>query len=43
VYRTSIEDRQRIFDHNVLSRRPSKSLLQLIWLELKDKVLVSSN
>jgi P-type Ca2+ transporter type 2C len=41
VYRTSIEDRQRIFGQNVLPRRPSKSLLQLMWLALKDKVLVS--
>ena len=43
VYRTSIEDRQRIFGQNVLPRRPSKSLLQLMWLALKDKVLVSSD
>jgi Ca2+-transporting ATPase len=43
VYRTSIEDRQRIFGQNVLPRRPSKTLLQLMWLALKDKVLVSSN
>ena len=43
VYRTSIEDRQRIFGQNVLPRRPSKSLFQLMWLALKDKVLVSSN
>jgi Ca2+-transporting ATPase len=41
VYRTSIEDRQRIFGQNVLPRRPSKTLLQLMWLALKDKVLVS--
>jgi Ca2+-transporting ATPase len=43
VYRTSIKDRQRIFGRNVLPRLPSKSLLQLMWFELKDKVLVSSN
>ena len=43
AYRTSIEDRQRIFGQNVLPRRPIKSLLQLMWLALKDKVLVSSN
>ena len=43
VYRTSIEDRERIFGQNILPRRPSKSLLQLMWLALKDKVLVSSN
>ena len=43
AYRTSIEDRQRIFGHNILPRRPTKTLLQLMWLALKDKVLVSSN
>lgn len=43
AYKTSIEDRQRIFGENVLPRRPTKSLLQLMWLALKDKVLVSSN
>ncbi|KAH9975144.1 hypothetical protein BJV77DRAFT_957403, partial [Russula vinacea] len=29
------------FGRNILSRRPIKSLLQLMWLALKDKVLVS--
>ena len=43
AYKTSIEDRRRIFGQNVLPRRPTKSLLQLMWLALKDKVLVSSN
>ena len=43
AYKSSIDDRQRIFGHNVLPRRPIKSLLQLMWLALKDKVLVSSN
>ena len=43
AYRASIEDRQRIFGQNVLPQRPIKSLLQLMWLALKDKVLVSSN
>ena len=42
VYKTSVEDRQRIFGQNILPRRPIKSLLQLMWLALKDKVLVSS-
>jgi Ca2+-transporting ATPase len=42
AYRASIEDRQRIFGQNILPRRPSKSLLQLMWLALNDKVLVSS-
>jgi Ca2+-transporting ATPase len=43
AYRTSIEDRRRVFGQNVLPRRPTKTLLQLMWLALKDKVLVSSN
>jgi len=43
VHTTSIEDRHRIFGQIVLPQRPSKSLLQLMWLALKDKVLVSSN
>jgi Ca2+-transporting ATPase len=42
AYKASIDDRQRIFGHNVLPRRPIKSLFQLMWLALKDKVLVSS-
>ena len=39
----AIEDRQRILDQNFLLRRPSqtRSLLQIMWLTLKDKVLVS--
>jgi len=40
VYRTSIEDRKRNFDQNIVPQRPSKILLQLMWLALKDKVLV---
>ena len=42
VYGTSVEDRLRIFGQNILLRRPIKSLLQLIWLALQDKVFVSS-
>ena len=40
VYKTSIEDRKRIFGQNFIPQRPSKTLLQLMWLALKDKVLV---
>ncbi|KAI0303590.1 hypothetical protein B0F90DRAFT_1301070 [Multifurca ochricompacta] len=40
VYKASLEDRQRIFGHNILPQRPSKSLLLLMWLAFKDKVLV---
>jgi len=42
AYKASIEGRERIFGQNILPRRPIKSLLQLMWLALKDKVLVSS-
>jgi len=40
VYRASIEDRKRIFGGNIIPQRTNKTLLQLIWLALKDKVLV---
>lgn len=36
----TIEDRRRVYGENVLPIRPSKSLLQLMWAALKDKVLV---
>jgi hypothetical protein len=35
AYKAPIEKRQRIFGQNTLPRRPIKSLLQLMWLELK--------
>lgn len=37
----SMEDRQRVYGVNTLPARKSKSLLQLMWLALSDKVLVS--
>ncbi|KAF8267739.1 hypothetical protein EI94DRAFT_1729725 [Lactarius quietus] len=39
-YKATIEDRQRIYGQNILPQRPSKGLLQLMWLGLQDKVLV---
>jgi Ca2+-transporting ATPase len=39
-YRASIEDRQRTFDRNIVPQKANKTLLQLMWLALKDKVLV---
>jgi hypothetical protein len=42
VYRASIEDRRRIFGQSFLPRRPNMSLLQIMWLVLNDKALVSS-
>lgn len=41
AYNASIEERHRVFGENVLPIRKTKSLLQLMWLALKDKVLVS--
>ena len=40
AYEATIEDRQRIYGQNILPRRPSKSLFRLMWLALKDKVMV---
>jgi len=40
VYKASIEDWKRIFGQNIVPQRASKTLLQLMWLALKDKVLV---
>lgn len=41
VYAATMEDRHRVFGENVLPIRKTKSLLQLMWMALKDKVLVS--
>ena len=40
AYSATIEDRHRVYGQNVLPSRKTKSLLQLMWLALKDKVLV---
>ncbi|KAH7884640.1 Ca-transporting ATPase [Phlebopus sp. FC_14] len=36
----TLANRRRVFGENVLPQRPTKSLLGLMWLALKDKVLV---
>jgi len=41
AHEATIGDRQRIYGHNILPQRPSKSLLSLMWLALQDKVIVS--
>jgi Ca2+-transporting ATPase len=41
AYTGTVEDRQRVYGSNVLPVRKSRSLLELMWLTLKDKVLVS--
>lgn len=35
-------DRERVYGKNLLPDRPSKSLLELMWIAFKDKVLVSA-
>lgn len=42
AYGATMEDRHRVYGQNVLPTRKTKSLLQLMWLALKDKVLVST-
>ncbi|KAI0359713.1 calcium-translocating P-type ATPase [Trametes cingulata] len=39
-YEADLEQRRRVFGENTLPTRKTKSLLQLMWLALKDKVLV---
>ncbi|KAL5526157.1 PMC1 [Sanghuangporus baumii] len=39
-FSASIEDRQRVYGRNMLPSRKSLTLLQLMWIALKDKVLV---
>ncbi|WWC70446.1 calcium-translocating P-type ATPase, PMCA-type [Kwoniella pini CBS 10737] len=39
-WRTSMEDRRRIYGKNELPERKSKSLLALMWIAFKDKVLI---
>ena len=41
IYDVTIDIRRQVYGHNVLPRRISKSLLALMWMALKDKVLVS--
>lgn len=36
----TLQQRKRVYGENLLPQRPSKSLLALMWLALKDKVLV---
>jgi P-type Ca2+ transporter type 2C len=40
AYHASIKVRQRIYGENLLPTRPSKTVWQLMWLALKDKVLI---
>lgn len=41
AFAASMEDRRRVYGENVLPTRITKTLLQLMWAALKDKVLVS--
>ncbi|EGN98945.1 hypothetical protein SERLA73DRAFT_90032 [Serpula lacrymans var. lacrymans S7.3] len=40
AFQASFDERRRVFGENILPQRASKSLLALMWLALKDKVLV---
>ncbi|KAG7444251.1 calcium-translocating P-type ATPase [Guyanagaster necrorhizus] len=40
AFAASFDDRRRVYGPNVLPERRSKSLLQLMWTALKDKVLI---
>jgi len=39
-HQATVEDRKRVYGQNILPARRSKSLLLLMWLAFKDKVLV---
>ena len=43
AFLATLEDRRRVYGENVLPIRISKTLLQLMWAALKDKVLVSED
>lgn len=40
AFQATMDDRRRVFGENLLPTRISKTLLQLMWAALKDKVLV---
>jgi Ca2+-transporting ATPase len=40
AYLATLEDRRRVYGENVLPTRITKTLLQLMWAALKDKVLI---
>ena len=40
AFAASFDDRRRVYGNNILPTRISKTLLQLMWTALKDKVLV---
>lgn len=42
AFEAGIEERRRVYGPNILPERPSKSLWMLMWLAMKDKVLVSN-
>ena len=41
IFSATIDERRKVYGHNVLPHRASMSLLALMWMALKDKVLVS--
>ena len=43
AFSASLEDRRRVYGENLLPTRVTKTLLQLMWIALTDKVLVSGS
>ena len=41
IFPATLDERRKVYGQNVLPHKPSKSLLALMWIALKDKVLVS--
>ena len=41
IFPATLDKQRKVYGQNVLLHRPLKSLLVLMWIALKDKVLVS--
>ena len=41
IFPATLDERRKVYGQNVLPHKPLKSLLALMWIALKDKVLVS--
>lgn len=41
IFSATLDERRKVYGHNVFPHRASKSLLALMWMALKDQVLVS--
>lgn len=41
IFSATLDERRKVYGHSVFPHRASKSLFALMWMALKDKVLVS--